>query len=193
MAEISKKKKVASVYITFYYKLFKLASRIFSLILVITIILGVVIIIAEKAKLGGFSVYVVESESMEPTLKKGDAVIIQRQDSYVEKDIVTFYPNEGANKTYTHRIVAIDSKSQPPIYKTRGDNNLADDQFKVTHASIQGKVVQTVPAAGGFVLFLRSVSGILLFIIIPATMLLTLNLQSIHHWLKGFYNDNRAY
>lgn len=189
----SKVKKVVSVYVSFYYRLFKVISRVLSLILVAIMALGLLIMISEKASFLNFSVYVVESESMLPTIKKGDAVIVNKEEVYSKGDIITFYPVLGADKTYTHRIEEVNNSDGVELFTTKGDNNPAIDPFKVKKELIEGKVSQIIPTIGELILFMRSVTGIILFIIIPSTILLTINLQSFYNWFRKSYQDNKAY
>ena len=90
----------------------------------------------------GYSVLEVVSGSMEPTIKKGDLIIINTKNKkYKKNDIVTFYDVNGA--FVTHRIVEI--KDDEMI--TKGDaNDSNDDPTKLD--KIVGKFVYKIPFLG---------------------------------------------
>ena len=88
-----------------------------------------------------FSITAIGSESMEPTLKKGDTVIIYRTHDIKVGDIVSFYNNE---KNIIHRVVDIDKK----YCITKGDNNKTSDSSILYIKDIKGKVIFSIPYIG---------------------------------------------
>ncbi len=82
----------------------------------------------------GYSLYRVNSGSMEPTLEIGDEIIVQKTDDYQVGDVVS-YLVDGKN-TVTHRIVSIEND----IIVTKGDaNGVSDDP--VHRENVIGKYV----------------------------------------------------
>lgn len=82
---------------------------------------------------GGYSLFVVESGSMEPTLTV-DSVIITKEPKDVggleTGDIVTFYT--GTGYVVTHRIIEIvEDENNSVLYRTKGDNpvNSPDEEL----------------------------------------------------------------
>ncbi|MHA1638461.1 MAG: signal peptidase I [Candidatus Thorarchaeota archaeon] len=108
-------------------------------------------------------IVVVTSESMEPTIYKGDLLIIQAraQEDILLRDIVvyqdTVYHPEGP---IVHRIVMIEEINDVTYYTTRGDNNSGNDPGVRTYEEIIGVVVGTIPWVGNISLFLRTPAGI---------------------------------
>lgn len=87
-----------------------------------------------NSTLFGYSLYRVNSGSMEPTLEIGDEIIIQKTDDYQVGDIVS-YLVDGKN-TVTHRIISIEDD----IIVAKGDaNDVPDDP--VHRENIIGKYV----------------------------------------------------
>ena len=88
----------------------------------------------------GYSIFRVETGSMEPVIKQNDIIIVRKQDNYSVKDIVTF---KSEKEYVTHRIV---SKRGDTIV-TKGDaNNTKDVAIEISQ--VVGKVVKILPQAG---------------------------------------------
>lgn len=118
---------------------------IINLIIFILVIIAIITIWAsiqlnvkneEYINIFGYSVFNTETESMSPTIKKGDIVIVKIGESIQENDIITY---KKENTFITHRILEIDEKS----IITKGDNNNTSDE-EITQDAIIGKVVYVV-------------------------------------------------
>lgn len=85
----------------------------------------------------GFKSFVIISESMEPTIMTGDAILSKevKQEELKEKDIISFHDQGDIN---THRIVEILEDDGIIKYKTKGDNNKKEDKELVTYDKIEG-------------------------------------------------------
>ena len=82
------------------------------------------------SSIAGFTPMIVESDSMAPTFKMGDMIIIKKCDTskLKEGDIITFHTiinNEYALNT--HRIESIQEVGDYRSYTTKGDNNQVSD------------------------------------------------------------------
>ena len=104
----------------------------------------------------GIGAAVVQSGSMEPTLYKGDLLLVKAQSDYSAGDIVV-YQSEGI--LVVHRVIEINGG----IVTTQGDaNNVPDRSFDVS--CIKGSVVGRIPGVGYVIDFLKTPLGILLLI-----------------------------
>lgn len=85
----------------------------------------------------GFKSFVIISESMEPTIMVGDAILVKEvaQEKLKVNDIISFQDKDFIN---THRIVEIIDDNGVKKYKTKGDNNEKEDKNLVTYNQIQG-------------------------------------------------------
>ena len=90
----------------------------------------------EYINIFGYSVFNTETESMSPTIKKGDIVIVKIGEPIQENDIITY---KKENTFITHRILEIEEKS----IITKGDNNNTSDE-EITQDVVIGKVVYVV-------------------------------------------------
>lgn len=116
----------------------------------------------------GFRSYLVQSGSMEPTIMTGDIVVIQPQGKYGKADVVTFHDKD--NRVVTHRIANIEEGDNGTIITTKGDANRSDDFDTITPDQIIGKVTLTIPKLGFLVAFGKSLPGLIIMVIIPASL-----------------------
>lgn len=111
----------------------------------------------EHPTLLGYSVAVVASGSMEPSLSVGDMIVNRVESDYEEGDIITFRSGDSLT---THRIVAVTSAG----YATKGDANNAVDPDIVSPESVVGRVAGRIPHVGNAIFFLRTPLGMVLLI-----------------------------
>ena len=83
----------------------------------------------------GITTLKVMSNSMNPTIEKGNRIIIKKQKDYVIGDIIT-YINEDGN-LITHRII----EKYENEFITKGDNNNTEDKGQIKIEQVIGKVI----------------------------------------------------
>lgn len=114
------------------------------------IILFILIIFAAAVflpKLFGLSGLYVEARSMEPTIKKGDLLLIENVEfqDIGEGDVISFV-NSSRTKRCTHRVVKVDSENK--AFVTKGDNNNVNDPYETPFEYVIGRVKYKIPLAG---------------------------------------------
>lgn len=92
-------------------------------------------IIKDNTNLFGITILKVSSNSMFPTIKKDDYIVIKKQKNYEIGDIITFKSKE--NCLITHRII----EKYENAFITKGDNNNISDDEQVKIEVILGKVI----------------------------------------------------
>ena len=92
-------------------------------------------IIKDNTSLFGITILKVSSNSMFPTIKKDDYIVIKKQENYEIGDIITFKSKE--NCLITHRII----EKYENVFITKGDNNNISDDEQVKMGVILGKVI----------------------------------------------------
>lgn len=120
------------------------------LIIIVIIILSVCIIrnrniICEKLPL---RILIVKSNSMYPTLQKGDIILIKKYNNYKNGEIIT-YDYEG-NYLVTHRIIEKNNN----FFITKGDNNNSKDDNFIQLDNIKGKVILILNRRNQILIFL---------------------------------------
>lgn len=112
-----------------------------NLILIISIIFLLIILILKinsnenPITPFGITILKVSSNSMMPTFKKDDIIIVKKEKDYEKGDIIT-YKLEN-NYLITHRII----EKYEDVFITKGDNNNTKDEKEVKLEDIIGKVI----------------------------------------------------
>lgn len=91
--------------------------------------------------IGGYSLFSVQSDSMEPVFYTGDLLLIKEYtgQELKEGDIISFRTiKDGERVINTHRIKGIQEVSGIKTYTTRGDNTPAKDPTDVVESEIVG-------------------------------------------------------
>lgn len=118
----------------------------------------------------------VESESMEPTLYRGDLVVVRSVDPATLQvgDIVIYNATRfGYTTPIVHRIIEIIDISGNLIFRTKGDNNPVPDNWDLTESDILAKVIGSVRYLGFVTLLLISPYGLTSIIALVAVFLVT--------------------
>jgi signal peptidase I len=165
--------------------------------LLVLIILPIVVFMLVTSKsdvLFGVRSFVVLSGSMEPTLPVGSVVFTKAATSYQKGDVVTFQKN-GA--VVTHRLndfkyedpstssgqVRPDQPEQEFI-QTKGDANKNADAELITKSDILGKQILMVPLVGKFIVYLKTLPGLILFIMVPSVLFILFELWNMKHHME---------
>lgn len=98
-------------------------------------------------RLAGWQPTVITGHSMEPSIGRGDVVIVRPapRAAYVPGAVITFVDPNRPNRLITHRVVSIDTDGR---LRTRGDNNRDADATPVDPTTVRGRAVLRVPYAG---------------------------------------------
>ncbi|MCR5817196.1 MAG: signal peptidase I [Ruminococcus sp.] len=126
----------------------------------------------DTAEVFGYIPLSVESDSMKPTFKQGDLIIIKEVDDLYdlkEGDVITYWTIiDGKRVKNTHRIVSIDEFENTRSFVMKGDNNELNDEEPALPSDIIGKWNETKIGGGGKVMdFLRTKKGFFICIVIP--------------------------
>jgi signal peptidase I len=129
---------------------------------------------------------VVQGDSMSPTIKSQDAVLVTSiGEDLKEGEIVVFRDPEDPSQNIMHRIVRLEQKDGNTYAVTKGDGNDTVDPFMIPAEMIWGKVSFRLPNAGAFLDYLKSKPGFILCVVSPFLLLLI-------YLLAGAYLDKHA-
>src|SRR5690606_41037002 len=111
----------------------KWSSRVITTLLTITLIFMIFVVISSKASGGepeifGYQLKTVLSGSMEPGIKTGSIIAVKPggdMTRFKQDDVITFMEEDG--KLITHRITEVIASGDSVMYRTKGDNNNAED------------------------------------------------------------------
>ncbi len=166
--EITKKKNKRQ-------KLNKIVKIVFEVIFAIFVILCLYIayqkfiLKSPNVELFGYKTYVVLTGSMKPTLNPNDVVIVKKQDkkNINNGDIIT-YTVGNTTSTVTHRIIEIVEEDGKKYYKTKGDNNNAEDSDLIPYEDVQGKFCFKISKVGAVLTGGLTGTGIIVIFLILA-------------------------
>lgn len=156
----------------------KVLSILFDCLIVLVIVFAVIVTFMSLSSnengitnIGGYMPLNIQSNSMEPTINKGDMIVTKKFDySKLKVNDIISYLTKEQDKTIiiTHRIVDISDNG----IVTKGDNNNSNDKSLVFESNFIGKYNDTkIPFLGSILTFLQSQVGFFIFIIIPLFIL----------------------
>ncbi len=138
-------KKIKLIHNTKY--ILQLIIIIFLLSILILIVYSKFILKQRIIRVGDYSIFVVLTGSMSPTISPGEMILIKQKEQYNQGDIVTYLDED--NYFITHRIIQIDDST----CVTKGDNNNVQD-LPFTNDNILGSVVYHSKVLGFFILYI---------------------------------------
>ncbi len=118
---------------------------------------------------GGIKTFVVQSGSMEPSIKTGGVVVVKPMDSYAVGDVITFGPRTKTKSPTTHRIIEVTADGN---YVTKGDANSDQDLRTVSHYEVIGRVLFSLPYLGYAVAAAQKPWGFMIIVVIPAAIII---------------------
>lgn len=163
----------------------RIGAAIVDILIVVLILFSVVISISSitaKANNGvpdvfGYTPFSVQTNSMNPTLVKGDYIFIEECDptNLQVGDIISYFTIiDGTRVINTHRIVEVNAENDIIQYRTQGDNketNPEVDKLMVSPGDVIGKYNGTrIPKLGAVIDYLSTQMGFFLIILLPVLL-----------------------
>lgn len=116
-----------------------------------------------------FNIFIITSGSMNPAVPAGSLVLTQQLGQYQIGDIISFTQPNRSNLV-THRVVGTNQSGT--TFVTQGDANEDPDPAPIPQINVQGKVLYYLPHIGQLISWLQTKTGILLGILLPASLLI---------------------
>ncbi|VEU80629.1 signal peptidase I [Haploplasma axanthum] len=168
----------------------KILSYILSAITLLILIISIIFVILNikgvkdntPIKIFGYRYSLVVSDSMNPSIQKGDYVIYEEFDEYNLKDVIV-YRSKTDNKLIVHEIVEETSFG----FKTKGSNNKINDfnyEGYITNDRILGKVVKVTALLGIGRLFTSNKSMVIMIVVIVSFGIIVWQIVDITKALK---------
>jgi signal peptidase len=161
------------------------------LILVLLIILAGLITGSRLNIPGGYNLFVVQSGSMEPAIKKMGIVVVKPADNYQKGDVVTIQESANSDVTITHRIHQIEQTEEGKLYTLKGDANEDPDGEKRVEESILGEVIFSAPYLGYPITFSQTQIGFIVLVIIPAVIIVYSELLTIKNEVQKLVKNRK--
>jgi signal peptidase len=152
----------------------KTLSIIGNVVLILAMAIGLLLTVSILPIRGNFRILSVISGSMEPTIKTGSLIVVKPADEYKQGDIITFRSTDAKQEkdNTTHRISAVEEVDGFVEYKTKGDANEVEDSDKVKLSQIIGKHLFSINYLGFILLYIKTLPGLLILIMVPATIII---------------------
>ena len=163
----------------------RIGAALVDILIVVLILFSVIISVSSitaKANNGipdlfGYTPFSVQTDSMKPTLDKGDYIFVEECDSNDLQvgDVITYFTMiEGKRAINTHRIVEVRNENGVIEYRTQGDNketNPEPDKLLISPGDIIGKFNGTrIPVLGTVIDYLSTQLGFFLVILLPVLL-----------------------
>lgn len=116
----------------------------------------------------GWQIDGIRSGSMAPTIERVALVIWRSVDPKTVRlgDIIVCHPVAIGENLVCHRVIGIDNNTSLK-FQTKGDAQDAPDPFAVPAQNVVGKVLCQVSLLGYATIFIKSLAGFLLSLVIP--------------------------
>lgn len=153
----------------------KITKIIETLIIAVLTVLALLVGVSMLPLENNYKLLIVNSGSMEPNINIGSVVAIVPSENYKVGEIVTFPDPQQSNpkKTVTHRIFSINSdESGNKYFATKGDANDGVDNKLIAESEVIGKYIFDIPYLGYILGYIKTLPGLVLIIIIPATLII---------------------
>jgi len=150
--------------------------NVFSTIILVLLISVVVFVFITRLSghvfsVFGYTLFHVQTDSMEPTLMVGDIILDKKVPAEEIKvgDIITYDCLSGdlAGHTITHRVIREpENKNGVYYFQTKGDKPGAEPDAVISYDQIEGKFIQTIPWLNKVYSFFLSPYGLVTFIVL---------------------------
>jgi len=140
---------------------------------------------------GNIKLFTVQSGSMEPSISTGSLIIIKPMETYAKEDIINITEPADPKVSVTHRIIDIEETDDGIYYITKGDANESADTEKRSAQNVTGKVIFSIPLLGYLLAFAKTGAGLIVFIIIPALIVIVRELISIKEEAKDLIQKKK--
>jgi signal peptidase I len=156
----------------------KLVNIVANAVLVIAVIVLLAVMVAPR--LTGLTLEPILSGSMEPTIRTGALIGIASTDpAQIEVgDIIGFHV-AGMDTPVCHRVIELVQTDQGPGFKTKGDANSDADTWTVSPNDIIGKVYFNISSLGYVAKFIKTPSGFMLMMGVPALAVVAMELKNL--------------
>lgn len=149
----------------------------------------------EIPSLGGVFPMIVLTDSMYPQISAGDLIIcntLDPEDVRVDDVISFFDPMGSGTSVVTHRVLEIVEENGTLSYRTKGDNNNAEDQVLVPQDKLVGIYRNRIPGLGHVVMFMQTTPGLILCVVCPVLLMVGFDMLRRKKYEKAKQQDTDA-
>ena len=149
----------------------------------------------EVPSIGGHFPMIVLTDSMYPEIASGDLILcvtVEPEDVKVGDVISFFDPMGSGTAVVTHRVMEITEKDGELSFRTKGDNNNAEDQVAVPEKNLVGLYRSRIPGAGNIAMFMQTTPGLIVCVVLPIVLLVGYDVLRRRKYDKAKQQDTDA-
>lgn len=183
------------------HKIFTVIGSVLCVILIPILIINVTLIVKsytnedEVPSIGGHFPMIVLTDSMYPVIESGDLILCNKVEAedIAEGDVISFYdPMGNGTSVVTHRVLKIVNENGEISFRTKGDNNNAEDQMPVPAESLIGIYQSRIPVVGNIAMFMQTTTGLIVCVVLPIVLLVGYDLLRRKKYEKAQKQDTDA-
>lgn len=128
----------------------------------------------EVPSVGGKFPMIVLTDSMYPVIEAGDLIICNtaEADEIRVNDVISFYdPMGSGTSVVTHRVLEIVTEDGEVSFRTKGDNNNAEDTALVPAENLIGIYQSRIAMVGHVAMFMQTTPGLIVCCVCPILLL----------------------
>ena len=128
----------------------------------------------EVPSVGGKFPMIVLTDSMYPVIESGDLIICNTADADEIRvdDVISFYdPMGSGTSVVTHRVLEVVDEGGKISFRTKGDNNNAEDTALVPAENLIGIYKSRIPKVGHVAMFMQTTPGLIVCCVCPILLL----------------------
>ena len=149
----------------------------------------------EVPSVGGVFPMIVLTDSMYPEIKSGDLIICHtaKAEEIQEGDVISFFdPMGSGTAVVTHRVLEVIEENGELSFRTKGDNNNAEDQVLVPEKNLVGIYRSRIPALGNVAMFMQTTPGLIVCVVCPVLLLVGFDMLRRKKYEKAKQQDTDA-
>lgn len=182
-------------------KLLTIIGTILCVILLPVLIINLTLIVKsyvnadEVPSIGGVFPMIVLTDSMYPEIASGDLIICNtlEPEEVREGDVISFFdPMGSGTSVVTHRVLEIVEEDGELSYRTKGDNNNAEDQVLVPEKNLVGIYRSRIPGLGNVAMFMQTTPGLILCVVCPVLLMVGYDMLRRKKYEKAKQQDTDA-
>lgn len=165
------------------------------LIMNITLIVKSYINRDEVPSISGYLPMIVLTDSMYPGIESGDLIICHAEDAEEIDvgDVISFFDPAGSGSSVvTHRVIEMIENDDGINFRTKGDNNNAEDKELVPADHLVGVYQTRIAGAGNVAMFMQSATGLIICVVLPIILLVAYDTIRHRIYEKNRQDDKNA-
>ena len=149
----------------------------------------------EVPTVGGKFPMIVLTDSMYPMIESGDLIICNtaEADEIRVNDVISFYdPMGSGTSVVTHRVLEIVTEDGEVSFRTKGDNNNAEDTALVPADNLIGIYQNRIAMVGHVAMFMQTTPGLIVCCVCPILLLVGFDMLRRRKFEKTQKQDTDA-